>query len=188
MPILTLHTTIDLQTKFEEYPTKNGIFCLWAHQPSNIYANSYSACYDMPTIQIWSKWDKNSISALGPAWAYLGLPNRLMDNQNWQILLQILTLHATIGLHTKFQANWTKKCIFSLWPICTQLGLPNRPKNIQNQQISMQNHTLHTAIGLQTKFQANWMKNGIFIPWAHLGPGIFKIGKYLCRFLLCTLW
>ena len=94
-----------------------------------------------------------------------------MDNQNWQILLQILTLHATIGLHTKFQANWTKKCIFSLWAIWAHLGPPNGPKNIENQQIIMQNDTLHTAIGLQTKFQANWMKNGIIIPWAHLAQG-----------------
>ena len=32
-----------------------------------------------------------------------------MDIQNRQSLMQIPTLHARIGLKTKFEANWTKK-------------------------------------------------------------------------------
>ena len=48
------------------------------------------------------------ILAHGPAWAHLGLPDGPMDIQNRQILMQILTLHAMIGLQTKFQAKRMK--------------------------------------------------------------------------------
>ena len=38
----------------------------------------------------------------------------LMDIQNHQIVMRILTLHAPIGLQNKFEENWTKYGIFSL--------------------------------------------------------------------------
>ena len=65
--------------------------------------------------------------------------------------MQILTLHAIIGLQTKFEANWTKNGIFSL---PARLGPLDGRVDIQNWEILMQILTLHAMIGLQTKFEA----------------------------------
>ena len=54
-----------------------------------------------------------AFSASGPA-NPPGLPNGPMNIQNHQILMWIITLHATLDLQSKSEDNRTKNGIFSL--------------------------------------------------------------------------
>ena len=69
---------------------------------ANIYVDSYCACYNgyKPNSKK-IRW-KMAVLAPEPTWAHMDPP--IVPIQNQQILMQILTLHAMIGLQTKFEA------------------------------------------------------------------------------------
>ena len=112
-----------LQTKFEENWSKNGIFSHWADgykKSSNIkYQISDSACYVMPTNQIWSKWDKNSIFRHG---ALLGLPGSVQWANEYSkvAIIDADSYFAyydrpTNQILSKIYEKRTKNAVFSRW-------------------------------------------------------------------------
>ena len=94
--------------------------------------------------------------------------------------MQILTLHATIGLQSILKQIGQKMTFLTPGPTIGRsmhprpiLGLLWETLFFLNRHMLMQIFTLHATIGLQTKLEANWMKNGIFSPrWAHSWPSV----------------
>ena len=108
---------------------------------------------------------------LGPSWALPGPTLGTMDILNCQTLMQILTLHAAIGLQTKFQANWTKNRIFNPWAWLGPPG-PTRQSNGYSKMPNIDADSYSACYYRPTnqilsKTDKNQTKNGIFSLWAH---------------------
>ena len=142
MQIPTSHATISLQTKFEANwtkmtfqatrapsrsplgtPQKPWIFKIVKHQYIFLVC-AFQQAYKLNSKQIGQKMRFGPLGPpVGPFWPPCA--PQTMDIQNCQKWMLILTLRATIGLQTKFEANRAKNDIFGLWG--APLGQPWEP-------------------------------------------------------------